>query len=37
MRIWIDPQKLIGFNLTPADVNAAISAQNAQVSAGQHR
>ena len=29
MRIWIDPQKLIGFNLTPADVNAAISAQNA--------
>ena len=34
MRIWIDPQKLIGFNLTPADVNAAIVAQNAQVSAG---
>ncbi|WP_085640864.1 MULTISPECIES: efflux RND transporter permease subunit [unclassified Pseudomonas] len=34
MRIWIDPQKLIGFNLTPADVNAAIAAQNAQVSAG---
>ncbi|EPA97299.1 multidrug efflux RND transporter permease subunit [Pseudomonas umsongensis] len=34
MRIWIDPRKLIGFNLTPADVNAAIVAQNAQVSAG---
>ena len=34
MRIWIDPQKLIGFNLTPADVYAAIVAQNAQVSAG---
>ncbi len=34
MRIWLDPQKLIGFNLTPADVNAAISAQNAQVPAG---
>ncbi len=34
MRIWIDPQKLVGFNLTPADVNAAIVAQNAQVSAG---
>ncbi|WLH10544.1 efflux RND transporter permease subunit [Pseudomonas hefeiensis] len=34
MRIWIDPQKLIGFNLTPTDVNAAIVAQNAQVSAG---
>src|SRR5471032_30906 len=34
MRIWIDPRKLIGFNLTPGDVNAAIVAQNAQVSAG---
>ncbi|SDY34651.1 efflux RND transporter permease subunit [Pseudomonas sp. NFIX28] len=34
MRVWIDPQKLIGFNLSPADVNAAIVAQNAQVSAG---
>ncbi|WP_300731388.1 efflux RND transporter permease subunit [Pseudomonas sp.] len=34
MRIWIDTQKLVGFNLTPADVNAAIASQNAQVSAG---
>ncbi|MFJ7108843.1 multidrug efflux RND transporter permease subunit [Pseudomonas sp. NPDC098740] len=34
MRIWIDPQKLIGFNLTPSDVNTAIVEQNAQVSAG---
>ncbi|MFP3515463.1 efflux RND transporter permease subunit [Pseudomonas sp. SIMBA_077] len=34
MRIWIDTQKLIGFNLTPADVNEAIANQNAQVSAG---
>lgn len=34
MRIWLDPQKLIGFNLTPADVNAAVAAQNAQVPAG---
>ncbi|NMY36335.1 MULTISPECIES: efflux RND transporter permease subunit [Pseudomonas] len=34
MRIWIDPQKLIGFHLTPADVNQAIANQNAQVSAG---
>ncbi|NML43985.1 efflux RND transporter permease subunit [Ramlibacter sp. G-1-2-2] len=34
MRIWIDPQKLVGFNLSAADVNAAIKAQNAQVSAG---
>ncbi|NQE63802.1 efflux RND transporter permease subunit [Caulobacter sp. RHG1] len=35
MRIWLDPQKLAGFSLTPADVAAAIRAQNAQVSAGQ--
>ncbi|RZI77390.1 MAG: efflux RND transporter permease subunit [Variovorax sp.] len=34
MRIWIDPAKLQGFNLSPADVNAAIRAQNAQVSSG---
>src|SRR6476661_1792548 len=34
MRIWLDPDKLVGFNLSPADVNAAIRAQNAQVSAG---
>ena len=34
MRIWIDPAKLVGFNLSPIDVNNAIRAQNAQVSAG---
>jgi len=34
MRIWLDPQKLIGFNLTPEDVNLAIAAQNAQVAPG---
>ncbi|MDD1012621.1 efflux RND transporter permease subunit [Pseudomonas rubra] len=34
MRIWIDPAKLIGFNLTPDDVNEAIAAQNAQVAPG---
>ncbi len=34
MRIWIDPQKLVGYNLSTADVNAAIRAQNAQVSSG---
>jgi multidrug efflux pump len=34
MRIWLDPEKLVGFNLSPADVNAAIRSQNAQVSAG---
>ncbi|WP_168074963.1 efflux RND transporter permease subunit [Caulobacter sp. SSI4214] len=35
MRIWLDPQKLASFGLTPADVANAIRAQNAQVSAGQ--
>jgi multidrug efflux pump len=34
MRIWIDPAKLVSFNLSVADVNSAIRAQNAQVSAG---
>ncbi|MGF6114138.1 efflux RND transporter permease subunit EmhB [Pseudomonas frederiksbergensis] len=35
MRIWIDPAKLNNYNLTPADVSAAISAQNVQISSGQ--
>ena len=34
MRIWIDPVKLKGFNLSLDQVNAAIRAQNVQVSAG---
>ena len=34
MRIWVDPAKLVGYKLSMADVNAAITAQNAQVSAG---
>ncbi|WP_398498320.1 efflux RND transporter permease subunit, partial [Variovorax sp.] len=34
MRIWIDPAKLQGFNLSPSDVNTAIRAQNAQVASG---
>jgi multidrug efflux pump len=35
MRIWLDPNRLASFGLTPADVRAAVQAQNAQVSAGQ--
>ncbi len=35
MRVWIDPTKLLGFNLSAADVVAAIRSQNAQVSAGE--
>ena len=34
MRIWIEPAKLTGFNLSSADVTSAIQAQNAQVAAG---
>jgi multidrug efflux pump len=35
MRIWLDPNKLTNFKLTPADVKSAIQAQNVQLSAGQ--
>jgi multidrug efflux pump len=34
MRVWVDPAKLQGFNLSATDVNNAIRAQNAQVSSG---
>src|SRR5256885_803031 len=34
MRVWVDPNKLLGYGLSMADVNAAIAAQNAQVPAG---
>ncbi len=34
MRIWIEPTRLTGYQLTPADVTAAIRAQNAQVASG---
>ena len=34
MRVWVDPDKLVGFKLTPSDVVTAIKAQNAQFSAG---
>ena len=35
MRIWLNPDKLTNYRLTPLDVSSAIQAQNAQVSAGQ--
>ena len=35
MRIWMDPNKLNNFQLTPVDVISALKAQNAQVAAGQ--
>jgi multidrug efflux pump len=34
MRIWVNPSKLVGLNLSMTDVNASIRAQNAQVLAG---
>jgi len=35
MRIWLDPDRLTKYRLTPLDVQAAVQAQNAQISAGQ--
>ena len=35
MRIWLDPDRLNSYRLVPADVIAAIRAQNVQVSSGQ--
>ncbi len=34
MRIWLDPDKLMSYKLTPSDVAAAVRAQNTQFSAG---
>ncbi|RFZ89465.1 multidrug efflux RND transporter permease subunit [Shinella sp. WSJ-2] len=34
MRVWLDPAKMLGLNLTAADVTAAVQAQNAQIAAG---
>ncbi|WP_138469415.1 efflux RND transporter permease subunit [Poseidonocella sp. HB161398] len=34
MRIWLDPAKLAAYELTPSDVVAAVSEENAQISAG---
>ncbi|MBR9972227.1 efflux RND transporter permease subunit [Magnetospirillum sulfuroxidans] len=35
MRVWLDPNKLTSYGLTTSDVVKAITAQNAEVSAGQ--
>src|SRR5436190_6271054 len=35
MRIWLDPAKLRSFSLMPGDVISALSAQNAEVAAGE--
>jgi hydrophobe/amphiphile efflux-1 (HAE1) family protein len=35
MRIWLDPNKLTSFGLTPVDVSTALQNQNVQIAAGQ--
>ncbi len=35
MRIWLNPEKLYQYDLTTAEVEAAIAAQNVQVASGQ--
>ncbi len=35
MRIWIDPEKLANFSMTPNDVIAAVQSQNLQAAAGR--
>ena len=35
MRIWLDADKLNTYGLTPADISAAVTAQNSQASIGQ--
>jgi HAE1 family hydrophobic/amphiphilic exporter-1 len=34
MRIWMDPNKMASYSLTPADITAALNAQNVYVAAG---
>ncbi|MGF6214185.1 efflux RND transporter permease subunit [Comamonas sp. 4034] len=34
MRVWVDPTKLQGYNMSIAQINAAIAAQNQQISGG---
>ncbi len=34
MRIWLDPQKMAGLNVSSSEIRAAIAAQNTQVTAG---
>ncbi len=35
MRIWLDPAKLVKYQLTPVDVSSAIQSQNVQIASGQ--
>lgn len=35
MRVWLDPNKLNNYQLTPVDITSTIETQNAQIAAGQ--
>ncbi|HEY3399753.1 MAG TPA: efflux RND transporter permease subunit [Geothrix sp.] len=35
MRIWLNPDKMVGYRITPDDIRQAVRAYNAQISAGQ--
>ena len=35
MRLWLKPEKLQGYNLSPADVSSAVRAQNSQLATGE--
>ncbi|NTV73010.1 MAG: efflux RND transporter permease subunit [Holophaga sp.] len=35
MRIWLNPDRMVGYKITPDDVRQAVKAYNAQISAGQ--
>lgn len=35
MRVWLDPQRLAARNLTPADIEAAIARENAEIPGGR--
>lgn len=35
MRIWLDPDKLIAFGLTPSDIQAALERQNVELPSGK--
>ncbi|TDR89644.1 efflux RND transporter permease subunit [Enterovirga rhinocerotis] len=35
MRVWLDPEKLVAFDLMPSDVSTAITTQNVQIASGE--
>ncbi|MFA6319220.1 MAG: efflux RND transporter permease subunit [Elusimicrobiota bacterium] len=35
MRIWLNPDRMVGYHITPDDIRQAVRAYNAQISAGQ--